>query len=208
MILGYLRDIELATQPCHIREIFNRSYPFIREPDLHNSFFERIEFLAKRTVNAQEVRDYEELKEDIELEMEHGTLLRAQINRSKRQEFESLTPKETLLKALESKNELIKAIHSKNHELSKVTLSSDLINDEALQDKKGLVYKVEKELILKTLVKCDFNRTQAARALGISIRTLRNKLNLYVKENTGLKIPGINHDGNVIDLNTREEILN
>lgn len=38
---------------------------------------------------------------------------------------------------------------------------------------------VEKELILDTLNHCLGNRTQAAQVLGISIRTLRNKLNQY-----------------------------
>ena len=42
---------------------------------------------------------------------------------------------------------------------------------------------VEKELILDTLNHCLGNRTQAAQVLGISIRTLRNKLNLYGEMN-------------------------
>lgn len=41
------------------------------------------------------------------------------------------------------------------------------------------VEDVEKELILDTLDHCLGNRTQAAQILGISIRTLRNKLNQY-----------------------------
>ncbi len=41
------------------------------------------------------------------------------------------------------------------------------------------VASVEKELILKTLDHCLGNRTHAANILGISIRTLRNKLKLY-----------------------------
>lgn len=41
------------------------------------------------------------------------------------------------------------------------------------------VEDVEKELILDTLNHCLGNRTQAAQVLGISIRTLRNKLNQY-----------------------------
>lgn len=49
------------------------------------------------------------------------------------------------------------------------------------------VAEVEKDLILKTLTHCDGNRTLAANILGISIRTLRNKLNEY-----GNKMP---HDG-------------
>lgn len=44
------------------------------------------------------------------------------------------------------------------------------------------VADVEKELILNTLDHCIGNRTQAAKILGISIRTLRNKLNQYKEE--------------------------
>ena len=43
---------------------------------------------------------------------------------------------------------------------------------------------VEKELILDTLNHCLGNRTQAAQVLGISIRTLRNKLNQYNEGST------------------------
>lgn len=39
--------------------------------------------------------------------------------------------------------------------------------------------EAEKQLIFKTLVKTNSNRTKAAEILGISIRTLRNKLNEY-----------------------------
>ena len=45
---------------------------------------------------------------------------------------------------------------------------------------KGMtVARMEKELILQTLEHCDQNRTRAAGMLGISVRTLRNKLNEY-----------------------------
>lgn len=46
------------------------------------------------------------------------------------------------------------------------------------------VSAVEKELILNTLEHCLWNRTHAATILGISIRTLRNKLKLYTDEGT------------------------
>jgi two-component system response regulator FlrC len=38
---------------------------------------------------------------------------------------------------------------------------------------------MERALILETLKNTDNNRTQAAKLLGISIRTLRNKLHEY-----------------------------
>jgi DNA-binding NtrC family response regulator len=41
---------------------------------------------------------------------------------------------------------------------------------------------MERELILKTLDHCDQNRTQSAKVLGISVRTLRNKLKEYERE--------------------------
>ena len=49
------------------------------------------------------------------------------------------------------------------------------------------VSEVEQHLILDTLDHCLGNRTHAAKILGISIRTLRNKLNEYVA--SGLALP-------------------
>ena len=49
------------------------------------------------------------------------------------------------------------------------------------------VAEVEQDLILETLSHCLGNRTHAANILGISIRTLRNKLKLYGDE--GVRIP-------------------
>ncbi|MCD6035002.1 MAG: sigma-54-dependent Fis family transcriptional regulator [Rickettsiales bacterium] len=43
---------------------------------------------------------------------------------------------------------------------------------------------VEQDLIIQTLEHCFGNRTKAATILGISIRTLRNKLKAYEEENT------------------------
>ena len=43
----------------------------------------------------------------------------------------------------------------------------------------GTIYEMEKELITQTLEEVSGNKTKAADSLGISIRTLRNKLNEY-----------------------------
>ena len=50
--------------------------------------------------------------------------------------------------------------------------------------------EVERALILDTLDHCLGNRTQAARILGISIRTLRNKLNEYAAAGIPIPEPG------------------
>jgi DNA-binding NtrC family response regulator len=49
---------------------------------------------------------------------------------------------------------------------------------------------VERHLILDTLASCFGNRTHAARILGISIRTLRNKLNEYMQAGIAVPEPG------------------
>jgi two-component system, response regulator FlrC len=46
---------------------------------------------------------------------------------------------------------------------------------------------VERDLILETLKHCDGNRTHAASVLGISVRTLRNKITEYAA--CGLSVP-------------------
>jgi DNA-binding NtrC family response regulator len=49
------------------------------------------------------------------------------------------------------------------------------------------VDRVERELVLHTLARCNGNRTRAARMLGLSIRTLRNKIRLYSAD--GIDVP-------------------
>lgn len=68
----------------------------------------------------------------------------------------------------------------------------DMGGDDA--NTQGLVGKtvaeVERELILDTLNHCLGNRTHAATILGISIRTLRNKLKLYTDDGIAVPQPG------------------
>ncbi|KJC52828.1 Fis family transcriptional regulator [Bradyrhizobium sp. LTSP885] len=49
------------------------------------------------------------------------------------------------------------------------------------------VGEVERELVLQTLARCDGNRTRAARVLGLSVRTLRNKIREYSAD--GVEVP-------------------
>jgi two-component system, response regulator FlrC len=60
---------------------------------------------------------------------------------------------------------------------------SPLVNAEAsspaVDEAMAPLAEIEKRHILSTLDRCKGNRTQAAKALGVSIRTLRNKLHEY-----------------------------
>lgn len=49
------------------------------------------------------------------------------------------------------------------------------------------VDEVERELVLQTLARCDGNRTRASRVLGLSVRTLRNKIKIYAA--SGIEVP-------------------
>lgn len=57
------------------------------------------------------------------------------------------------------------------------------------------VAEVEQDLILDTLNHCLGNRTHAANILGISIRTLRNKLKLYTDQGIHVPAPGESRAG-------------
>jgi DNA-binding NtrC family response regulator len=49
------------------------------------------------------------------------------------------------------------------------------------------VGEIERELVLQTLARCNGNRTHAARVLGLSVRTMRNKIRQYSAE--GISVP-------------------
>ncbi len=72
-------------------------------------------------------------------------------------------------------------------------LRSSVKNTGAVENMIGrTLADVERDMILNTLDHCLGNRTHAANILGISIRTLRNKLNEY--KDAGISIPAVSGD--------------
>jgi len=51
------------------------------------------------------------------------------------------------------------------------------------------VEAIERELVLQTLAHCGGNRTHAARVLGLSVRTMRNKIRQYVADGSDVPMP-------------------
>lgn len=47
--------------------------------------------------------------------------------------------------------------------------------------------EIEREMIVQTLARCNGNRTHAARLLGMPVRTLRNKIRVYLAD--GIEVP-------------------
>ena len=60
------------------------------------------------------------------------------------------------------------------------------------------VADVERDLIIDTLRHCFGNRTHAATILGISIRTLRNKLKQYIDEGVDVPAAGLRADAGLV----------
>jgi two-component system response regulator FlrC len=76
-------------------------------------------------------------------------------------------------------DEALHPVHG-HHYLTDDVQQAKAASEEPLIIRSGLtVHQVEKTLIFETLKCCNQNRTQAAKLLGISIRTLRNKLAEY-----------------------------
>tara|TARA_R110002095_G_scaffold186608_2_gene163847 strand:- start:404 stop:1819 length:1416 start_codon:yes stop_codon:yes gene_type:complete len=71
------------------------------------------------------------------------------------------------------------------------TLNPNILVGRSLSD-------VEQDLIIGTVSHCLGNRTQAANILGISIRTLRNKLRLYTEGGAAVPSPNQVHGENVM----------
>jgi DNA-binding NtrC family response regulator len=76
---------------------------------------------------------------------------------------------------------------AKNPTIAHATLAAETVT-RALVGR--TVADVERDLILETLKHCLGNRTHAANILGISIRTLRNKLNEYADDGVPIPAPG------------------
>lgn len=74
------------------------------------------------------------------------------------------------------------------------TAGAAVAAEAAVKASEGLVghtvAEVERDLILETLTHCLGNRTHAATILGISIRTLRNKLRQYADDGAKVPFPG------------------
>jgi two-component system response regulator FlrC len=81
-------------------------------------------------------------------------------------------------------NDFMLNIHDTGLQNTSAYHGDDIIaQDDGLTIKSGTtVQEMEKRLIIETLKSTDNNRTKAAEMLGISIRTLRNKINEYKKE--------------------------
>ena len=73
------------------------------------------------------------------------------------------------------------------HSAAHVHAAQSLTPNEIVPMLIGLtVGEIERELVLQTFARFDGNRTHAARILGLSVRTLRNKIRQYSAEGSNV----------------------
>jgi len=83
------------------------------------------------------------------------------------------------------------AIHISDTPATTVQVVSPQVQQQISTDGVITLADMERNMILDTVENCLGNRTHAAKILGISIRTLRNKLNQYANE--GVNIPEVSN---------------
>lgn len=71
---SWLKFLKHSTEAHHIREIFNGTYSLLVLPKVQSQFLNRIDYLLSTTHDSHTRTSLENLKEDIELEIEHGAL--------------------------------------------------------------------------------------------------------------------------------------
>jgi DNA-binding NtrC family response regulator len=98
--------------------------------------------------------------------------------------MEAGVDREVLMTSVDSAASLPAARSLASHALAPQTLAPQDIVPLLIG---ATVGEIERELVLQTLARCDGNRTRAARVLGLSVRTLRNKIRLYAAD--GVDVP-------------------
>jgi hypothetical protein len=71
---AWLKFLRHSTEAHHIREIFNGTYALIGLESVQKQFFERIDHLMCLQISEHTRTALENLREDIELEIEHGEM--------------------------------------------------------------------------------------------------------------------------------------
>jgi PleD family two-component response regulator len=99
----WLKFVKHSTEAHHIREIFLGTYLLLPEPEVQDIFLNRINTLLSIRPHPHTRKALEDLKEDIELEIEHGEMRSKVVTRSKIGSSSFyLTDKEKLIKIVDS----------------------------------------------------------------------------------------------------------
>lgn len=178
----YVNMIETACNVYDLRAAFKKSCHLFAKKELRDSLLKRVEFLRERCASRLEVTHLSYLEDEIEIELENGYMGNKRLNdldSAKQDHLErKLEKEEALMKGIEAVGKEKWSVGEEETTKRKYFFLADFDASE----EKDLWKRTERELIVKALRECNFNRTKTAEVLGISVRTLRNKLNDYAEQ--------------------------
>lgn len=126
---SWLKFLRHSTEAHHIREIFNGTYSLLVLPKVQAQFLNRIDALLSTTNDAHTKKSLEDLKEDIELEIEHGALRKSKPSPQKlsgRPFDKDQTPRAVkIMNALESIRDELDRLEEMVIELSEIHVKAD-----------------------------------------------------------------------------------
>ena len=170
-----LEAIETSCNVYDLRDAFKRASVILNRPEIKEALLGRLNHIKQSSTSGFELDGCLNLEDEIEDEIETGAMRRERLG-----DIEAI--KEERVKAKEEREErLLRTIEgcTGKEEASDSDNSGQLLAGFDASRELNLWKRVEKEIIIKALRDCKYNRTFTARVLGVSIRTLRNKLTEY-----------------------------
>lgn len=170
------KSLQRASEPHHLREAIKLAGEEISEEWFIKTFSSRVTVMVQRATSRKTVELIEEIIDDLEIEIKRRISLKLILIELL---VEESKPKISTLPTSENPEDIDNYLTPTEAELMKQRTRS-FFNGVDFSEKTDLWEAVEKELILTVLRFHNFNRTKTSKALGISVRTLRNKLSLYL----------------------------
>ncbi len=153
-------ELETCRTPHGVRAIAYSIKRHLRKPEIKGQFLNRIDYLLGIATDGFTKRELTALREDIEDDFAEEIISSPVLAMAAP---ETSKPEDPVI------------------DLGFFVPVEDYFTDPNLDftQERDVIWKIEREVILKSMNQLG-NRTQAAKVLGISIRTLRNKLNEYL----------------------------
>jgi DNA-binding NtrC family response regulator len=167
-----MRLLRRSSEPHHLREAVKSAGEELSDPKFIEEFFTRTKSIIEKATSRVTVEMVEGIIDDLQEVIQrriHKKLILAHLLVAGLPDDECDDYEEEIY------------IHPVDKALftQKTTF---FFQQDDLKGKKNLLHLAEKELILTVLEMNKFNRTQTSKDLGISVRTLRNKINEYLEE--------------------------
>ena len=172
-----ISQINMCQNTMGIRQIIFTSHKAIKDDNnIFKAMMQRCDQLLRAAVSGWEIESLVDLVDDVENFYDNPEKYIKDLEMAKTRE--SIDAK----KAVPHKTGYIQEMQNHRSEYFETVGPSEKIEISITPGSINLLNETYKELIRVTLNLCDFNRTATAKMLGISIRTLRNRMKEFSEE--------------------------